>query len=223
MIIIIITIVIICFLVSLESIGSWNYVNISAYSVYTYGSTIAFVTFPPPSPWPSPHEGDAGGWFTWDLSVEAEGCWWQFVGRWWFKLLGIDCHCHKVSRNVELQNGIPEAKVYAIYFWSQDSCFCSSMYKSIFKTRFLWEMDKTNNQLPLNIEYIRISTHQTSSPFNTWLALLVLFSGCKPGIWEARHPNTSWGLVVGPSKTYQTNTFVRHLDVEGKMCFQIPC
>ena len=131
--------------------------------------------------------------------------------------------CRKVSRNVELQKGIPEAKVYAIYFWSQDSCFCSSMYKSIFKTRFLWEMDKTNNQLPLNIEYIRISTHQTSSPFNTWLALLVLFSGCKPGIWEARHPNTSWGLVVGPSKTYQTNTFVRHLDVEGKMCFQIPC
>ena len=36
----------------------------------------------------------------------------------------------------------------------------------------------------------RISTHQTSltvlmpSPFNTWLALLVLFSGCKPGMCQ---------------------------------------
>ena len=94
----------IVFLVSLLSIGSWNYLNISVYSVYTSGSTIAFVStrfFTPSHLHLHGHrrmKATNGGWFTWEFSVEAEGGWWQFVGRWWFKLLGIDCHCHKVSR-----------------------------------------------------------------------------------------------------------------------------
>ena len=70
----------IVFLVSLLSIGSWNYLNRSVYSVYTSGSTIASVSFPPPSPWPSPHEGDKWwlvymGIFRWGWGWLVAICW----------------------------------------------------------------------------------------------------------------------------------------------------